>query len=132
MKKPVLPPLSAAEQEIMVQIWRLAPTTTLELLEAINRDRSSPISRPTLQTQLTRLEAKGWIKRDDTQRTHYYQPVVAEKHGRKSVISELRSRLFGGSSIALMRCLVESGDISADELKELRTLIDNTSASSKS
>lgn len=117
------PALSVSEQAIMDVLWRSHPAGVLELLEAVNAGRKDPITRNTLQTQLTRLEAKGWIKRDDSSRTHSYEPLVLESHGRTSMLTELRKRLFGGSSLALVRCLVESGDISESELAELRKLV---------
>lgn len=107
----------------MDTLWRSHPAGILELLEAINAGRKEPITRNTLQTQLTRLEAKGWIKRDDSSRTHSYEPAVPESHGRTSVLAELKKRFFGGSSLALIRCLVESGDISEPEIAELRKLV---------
>jgi BlaI family transcriptional regulator, penicillinase repressor len=116
-------PLSASEQAIMDALWRSHPVGVIELLDVVNSGRSEPITRNTLQTQLTRLEAKGWITRDDSTRAHAYSPAVREMHGRTSVLTSLKQRLFGGSGLALVRCLVESGDLSADELDELRALV---------
>ena len=107
----------------MNHLWRSAPSGIQELLDAVNADRAEPISRPTLQTQLARLEGKGWVKRDSTSRSHLYEPAIAEAFGRKSVLSDLKRRFFGGSILTLVRCLVESGDISAAELAELRELV---------
>jgi predicted transcriptional regulator len=116
-------PLSPGEQALMDVLWRAHPASVLELLETVNAGRSEPVTRNTLQTQLTRLEAKGWIKRDDSSRAHAYAPAVLEKHGRAGVLTELKQRFFGGSSLALVRCLVESGEISQKELEELRKMV---------
>jgi predicted transcriptional regulator len=118
-----LPPLSASEQAIMDHLWRSSPKGLNDLLEEVNADRAEPVTRATLQTQLTRLETKGWLRRDDSARAHQYAPTVAETRGRRTVLSELKHRLFGGSSLAMVRCLVESGDISESELTELRKLV---------
>ena len=123
MAKKSLPPLSSGEQALMDFLWKKHPSSVLDLLEAVNLGRSEPVTRNTLQTQLTRLEAKGWIKRDDSGRSHAYEPAVPEQRGRTSVLAELKQRLFGGSGMALVRCLVESGDISEEELAELRKLV---------
>lgn len=104
-------------------LWKKHPASVLELLEAVNQGRSEPVTRNTLQTQLTRLEAKGWIVRDDSSRSHAYKPAVPEQRGRTSVLTELKQRFFGGSNLALVRCLVESGDITEEELAELRKLV---------
>lgn len=123
MAKKALPTLSAAEQALMDILWKKHPASVLELLEAVNQGRAEPVTRNTLQTQLTRLEAKGWIVRDDSTRSHAYEPAVPEQRGRTSVLAELKQRLFGGSGLALVRCLVESGEISAEEIAELKKLI---------
>lgn len=123
MAKKALPPLSAAEQALMDVLWKKHPASVLELLEAVNQGRAEPVTRNTLQTQLTRLEAKGWIVRDDSTRSHAYEPAVPEQRGRTRVLAELKQRFFGGSGLALVRCLVESGEISAEEIAELKKLI---------
>jgi BlaI family transcriptional regulator, penicillinase repressor len=123
MAKKALPALSAAEQALMDILWKKHPASVLELLDAVNENRREPVTRNTLQTQLTRLEAKGWIVRDDSSRSHSYEPAVKEQHGRTSVLAELKKRFFGASSLALVRCLVENGDITAEELAELKKLI---------
>lgn len=123
-----LPPLSSAEQALMDILWKNHPAGIRELLDAVNQGRSDPITRNTLQTQLTRLEAKGWILRDDSSRTHAYEPAVLERSGRTSILADLKRRLFGGSNLALVRCLVESGDITEQELAELRKYVRDTTA----
>ena len=107
----------------MGMLWNTHPGSVLELLEAVNQGRDEPVTRNTHQTQLTRLEAKGWIVRDDSTRSHAYEPAVPEQRGRTSVLTELKQRFFGGSGLALVRCLVESGEITEAELAELRKLV---------
>lgn len=104
-------------------IWKLQPVGLNDLLEKVNAGRVEAVTRATLQTQLTRLESKGWLQRDDSSRAHLYEAAVAETKGRMGVLAELKKRFFGGSSLALVRCLVESGDMSDAELAELKKLV---------
>ena len=104
-------------------IWQKQPLSVAVLLELVNSDRSEPISRNTLQTQLTRLEAKGWLKHEEGEKVRVYRSAVPEKRGRGRVLSDLKERLFGGSGISLVRCLVEEGGLSEGEIKELKDLI---------
>jgi BlaI family penicillinase repressor len=119
-----LPPLSPAEQALMDLIWQKQPVSVAALLERVNAGRDEAITRNTLQTQLTRLEAKGWLKHEDGDRVRLYRAAVAEKRGRGTILAELKQRLFGGSSLSLVRCLVEEGGLSDNEIKELRELIE--------
>lgn len=118
-----LPALSASEQAIMDLLWKHQPVGLNDLLDQINASRKDAVTRATLQTQLTRLESKGWLKRDSSARAHVYEAAVAETKGRTGVLAELKKRFFGGSSVALVRCLVESGDMSQTELAELQKLV---------
>ena len=118
-------PLSPPEQALMDLVWQHHPLSVSELLEYVNSGRPKPITRNTLQTQLTRLEAKGWVKRDDRASVRHYSPAVAEQRGRGKVLTELKHRLFGGSSLSLVRCLVEDGNLSDSEIQELRQLIES-------
>lgn len=45
------------------------------------------------------------VKRDDASRAHVYEAAVSEGRGRKSVLSELKRRFYGGSSLALVRAM---------------------------
>jgi BlaI family transcriptional regulator, penicillinase repressor len=117
------PPLSPAEQAIMDMIWKLEPVAVTDLLSAVNECRPEPIIRNTLQTQLTRLEAKGWIHRKESGSARVYQAAIAERPGRLRVISDLKHRFFGGSGATLVRCLMEDGGLNPEEIEELNQLI---------
>ena len=125
MTEKSLPALSSAEQALMDLIWKNQPATVARLLELVNGRREEPITRNTLQTQLSRLEAKGWIQRDEGGRALQYSAVVKEKKGRLGLLKDLKGRMFGGSALSMMRCLVEEGGISKAEIAELRKLLDD-------
>lgn len=118
-----LPALSSAEQALMDLIWQKQPLSVAALLDLVNAERPEPISRNTLQTQLTRLEAKGWLKHEDGGKVRHYSSAVPAKRGRGKMLTELKERLFGGSSLSLVRCLVEEGGLTDAEIKELNDLI---------
>lgn len=124
-KQAPLPPISPAEQAIMDAIWQMQPVTVGDLLAAVNRDRAEAVTRSTLQTQLKRLEIKGWLAADDGGRIRRYRSVPTEKGGRGKVLAELKQRLFGGSGLSLVRCLVEEGGLTEAEMTELNELIAN-------
>jgi BlaI family penicillinase repressor len=123
-KAPAIPPLSPAEQALMDAIWQKQPVTVGDLLQAVNDGRSEPITRSTLQTQLVRLETKGWLLSDDTGRSRLYRSALSEKGGRGKVLSELKQRFFGGSGLSLVRCLVEDGGLTHEEMTDLIKLIE--------
>src|SRR6478672_2754083 len=123
-KAAALPPLSPAEQALMDLIWQKQPVSVGELLSSVNEGRVGSITRSTLQTQLTRLETKGWLLSDDQGRARLYRSAPSEKGGRGKVLAELKQRFFGGSGLSLIRCLVEEGGLTDEEITELNQLIE--------
>jgi BlaI family penicillinase repressor len=123
-KASALPPLSPAEQALMDLIWQKQPVSVGGLLQSVNEGRAEPITRSTLQTQLTRLESKGWLLTDDQGRARLYRSAPSEKGGRGKVLAELKQRFFGGSGLSLIRCLVEEGGLTDEEMTELNQLIE--------
>jgi predicted transcriptional regulator len=123
-KASALPPLSPAEQALMDLIWQKQPVSVGDLLSSVNEGRAGSITRSTLQTQLTRLETKGWLLSDDQGRARLYRSAPSEKGGRGKVLSDLKQRFFGGSGLSLIRCLVEEGGLTDEEMTELNELIE--------
>ena len=82
-------------------------------------------SKNTLQTQLTRLENKGWLRAEEAGRARVYRSLVAETRGRSTILTEIKQRIFGGSGLSLVRCLVEQGEMSETEIRELGEWIES-------
>lgn len=73
------------------------------------------------------MHDKGLVKRDESMRTHVYQPAVNREKTQKHLLNKMIDSLFGGSSTQLVLQALGSGDqkVSAEELEKIQTLIDN-------
>lgn len=116
------PALSKGELEVARVLWELKKATVREVFEAIPADRGLEFA--TVQTYLRRLESKGYVKADLDGRVRVYSPRVRPATVIRETVGDLVDRLFAGETLPLMRHLIEDGRISADELAELRDLID--------
>lgn len=123
--------LSAAEIDLMQHLWNLESATVTELQTAVNDERGDSLSRNTIQVQLQRLEDKGWVVREPKGRLFIYQPTVAADEGMAELTRDFRHKVFGGSALAMVRCLVDADDITADEISELKKLINQTAREEK-
>ena len=120
-----LPSLSPAEQALMDLIWRLQPVTVGDLLVAVNEGRAEGLNRNTVQTQVHRLVAKGWLASGEGDSVRRYTATVPARKGRGRVLADLKHRLFGGSGVSLVRCLMEDGGLTREELAELNQLLES-------
>ena len=125
MKKPPLPRLTDAEFEIMDIVWDEEETTVNHVWETINRQRSTPLSRTTIQVQMNRLEDKKWLKHHKRGRSFYYYPTRQRDQTLESIVEEVHGRFFKGSSFDLVQCLFRSRKISKAEIRKLKEIIDN-------
>jgi predicted transcriptional regulator len=125
MKKNSRHKLSPANLEIMKIIWDKGELTVTEVLKTINKKRTHPLRRTTVQVQMARLEEYGWLKRRKKGRTYYYSATAGKQKTKRDILNDIKTRVFGGSRTELVRCLLEDTHINSEEIEELRELIEN-------
>ena len=57
-------------------------------------------------------------------RSYYYQAAAEEQKTRKEILKDIRDRVFGGSRAELVRCLLEDGKLTEQEIHSLRKMVD--------
>ncbi|MBU4494156.1 MAG: BlaI/MecI/CopY family transcriptional regulator [Acidobacteria bacterium] len=115
--------LSPANLEIMKIVWDREKVTIGEVFEAINDGRATPVRRTTVQVQMNRLIEYGWLERRKSGRSFAYSTAAGRQKTRKEILEDINKRVFGGSRAEMVRCLLEDGQVSDEELKALRNLI---------
>ena len=123
-------PISKAEVAVMKIIWENEPISVRAVYDTINLERKDPLSRTTILKHIQRLEAKDWITRDDS-RPARYKSLVSSKVATRNLILGFKEMLFDGSTMSMVRCLVNEGQLNRDELSELQQLIDSSESTSK-
>ena len=118
--------LSPANLEIMKIIWDKGEVTINDVVDALNSLRADNLRRTTVQVQMNRLEEYGWLKHRKKGRTHIYYSVVGKQKTRREILKDVTHRVFGGSRADLVKCLLEDSDVSPQDLKELRNLLDKS------
>jgi len=113
--------MGQVQLKIMQLLWKVKRATARELTEELNQ--SEPIAHSTVQTLLRQLEAKGSVGHEQDGRTFYFFPLVQEEKVKKSAARELLQNVFAGSVGGLVAYLLEHEKVSADELAEIRKLI---------
>jgi BlaI family penicillinase repressor len=117
-----LPSLGAQELALMKVVWRLGEVSVREVYETLRRRRQ--LAYTTVMTMMNTLEAKGYLKRALHGRAYRYRSAVPERRVVKTMVKEFVARVFDGASGSLLAHLVSESDLSEDERKELRRLID--------
>lgn len=107
--------LTPLELEIMQVLWQAGPSTVAEVQPHLRAE----LAYTTVQTMLNVLWRKKKVKRLRAGRAFRYEPVVSRERATSSALRDLVSRMFGGSSEALLMAMVDTRQISAEDLAKL-------------
>jgi BlaI family transcriptional regulator, penicillinase repressor len=88
----------------------------------------SAMDYATVETYLRRLETKGCLASRREGRTKIYRPKVAATRMVRDAVGDLMDRLFGGEVLAMMNHLVRDHGVSAEEIAQLRNMLDEVEA----
>jgi BlaI family transcriptional regulator, penicillinase repressor len=115
------PRLSKLELKIMEALWRLGPASVREVQESFPEpDRPA---YTTVQTVLYRLEAKKAVERTKKiGNAHIFEAVFSKKAVHRRVIDDLLG-VFGGRAQPLVSHLIESGQLTLDDIDEARNTL---------
>ena len=114
-----------SELEILNILWHKDTATVREVHEELSK--SKDVGYTTTLKLMQIMHEKGLVKRDESMRTHVYQPAVNREKTQKHLLDKMIDSLFGGSSTQLVLQALGSGEqkVSAEELAQIQTLIDN-------
>ena len=118
----VRPALSKGEMEVARIVWQLKRATVRETHEAMSPRRRMDFA--TVQTYLRRLEAKGYVRSELSGHARVYASKVQSATVIRETVEDLIDRLFGGETLPLMEHLIEDRGVSAEEISQLRRLLD--------
>ena len=83
-----------------------------------------PLAYTTVLTVLRTLEEKGHVGHRGEGKAHRYFPLVERRVAGRSALARLIDTVFNGSPELLLTQLVSDRDLSDDQIKKLRRLMD--------
>jgi predicted transcriptional regulator len=111
------------ELSILELIWERHNPTSREIADAIY-EQVSDSKVASVQKLLERLEAKGCIVRDRSERAHQFRALVSREDFLQHRLRALADRLCDGAITPLVTTLLRSKGISKKNREQLRQLID--------
>jgi predicted transcriptional regulator len=109
------------ELAILHVLWQRGPSTVREVHEQLAR--APRIGYTTVLKLLQIMTEKGLVARDESQRSHVYEPRVSEEAAQRQLVSDLLDKAFRGSASQLVMRALAAKPASADELSEIRRLL---------
>ena len=111
------------ELEILKILWEEAPLPVREVRARLESRADRPLAHSTVITMLNIMYDKGFLKRKKDGKSFLFSPKVKKDRVTGGMMGDLLSRAFNGSPAAMVLNLLETTDVDADELAEIRKLI---------
>ena len=109
-----------AELAILRVLWSRGPSTVRDVAVEMGREGSYTTVLKLLQI----MTDKGLVVRDESQRAHVYTARFTEQSTQRELLGDLVDRAFGGSSGSLVLHALSERAASAQELRDIRALLD--------
>ena len=106
-----------AEWKIMDCLWDHSPQTMGEITATL--EPAKGWTRQTVITLLKRMTEKGAVSMDDTGRAKKYTPLITREEASAEETHKLLNHVFKGKASLLVNQLVDSGDLSAEDLQQI-------------
>lgn len=126
---PESPRPTDAELAILRVLWRRGASTVKDVHEELAR--RFPAAYTTTLKQLQIMTDKGLVTRDESQRAHLYTARLPEEQTQSQLVGDLLDRAFEGSASRLVMRALASRPASAEELTEIRRLLDQLEGEEK-
>ena len=116
----MLEKLPPRERQIVDLLYVEGRRTVAEVCDRL----PDQLSASAVRAMLTRLEAKGYVRRSQSDRGYVYEPAVPESKAKQSALSQLVRTFFNGSPVGAASALLGmSGKLQDEELDELERMI---------
>jgi predicted transcriptional regulator len=121
MEKKSLDNFGQLQRAVIDVIWELGEANVRQVWQQLCHKKE--LAYTTVLTAMQRLERDGWLKHRVDGRKHIYLPTKTRQQAGAGSVRKFVQRMFDGNAVLLFRQLVEEGELSDKELRELQQLI---------
>ena len=121
MTKKSLDHFGELQRAVIEVVWELGEASVRQVWKQLCRNKE--LAYTTVLTAMQRLERAGWLKHRVEGKKHIYLPTRTRAQAGVRSVRRFVQRMFDGNALMLFRQLVEEGELSDHELKELQRII---------
>ena len=114
--------LTASEWNVLNCLWADSPKTVMQLVAEL--EKAVGWAKSTTITTLRRMEDKGLVCCEQVGRGKTYTPAVEREQAVTAETHSFLDRVYQGSVGLMMSAMAKRQELSADEVAELRAILD--------
>jgi BlaI family transcriptional regulator, penicillinase repressor len=116
--------ITDGELSILQVLWDRGEATSREITAVVHEEVTDP-KMASVQKLIERLEAKGCVRRDRSERAHRFRPLVSHERFLRSRLQAIADRLCDGALVPLVTTLLRGERLPKKEREQLRKLVDD-------
>lgn len=113
---------SNLEMQVLSVLWAKGPLGARQVLEELPDKKERAYT--TVLSVMQVMEKKGLLRHETEGNRHIYAPTVRKSEVLGTFLRGLVSNVFGGSAASAMQHLLQTTPVSAEEIQEMRHLLD--------
>jgi len=111
--------LTPLELQIMQVLWEAGPSP----VAAVQEKLGSELAYTTVQTMLNVLLRKKKVRRSQAGRAFTYEAAVSREGAVGAALKDLVSRMFGGSGEAMLMALIDTQQVTPEQIARAAKLV---------
>lgn len=123
------PLLTETELELMLILWKLEEASVHDVIAGLPKSRA--MAYTSASTIIRILEKKGFVASRKEGKGHLYSPLLTKQDYESRTLGHVMGRLFESTPVAMVARLINDHKLSAQEIAELKRLLDSHDKTSK-
>lgn len=117
------------ELEILQVLWQNGPATVRFVNDELNKIKEVGYTTTLKIMQL--MTEKNMVRRDESNRSHVYEPLLKEETTQKQLLHKFLDTTFRGSASKLVMQALGNHQTTPEELDEIRELLNKLEGGAK-
>jgi predicted transcriptional regulator len=113
--------LTEAEWAVIKAVWQKEPCTAPDIQGVL--EKSTGWTYSTVRTLMDRMVVKGVLKAVKAGKMTLYRSVATREQAQRGELLYALKHAFNGALTPMVQCLLDTGELSEDELTKLESLI---------
>ncbi len=112
--------LTTRELDVMSVVWMLGSATVNDVWDRLPDD----LAYSTVLTVFRTLKAKGYVRHEQEGKAFRYYPLIEPNDAGDSALARLLNKVYQDSRELLVTRLVSDENVTAEELRNIRRMVD--------
>ncbi len=115
--------LGEVQRTVLEIVWQRGEASVHDVRKQLGRNKKK-LAYTTVLTVMQKLEKVGWLEHRSAGKSYIYTPTTSREEAGAGSVRQFLKRVFEGDAVAMFQHLIRESDLSDQDLRELRKMIE--------